>query len=43
MKVVAERTGYEIGSYFHFAHNLHLYERDLNKNGLIQRKANYYG
>ena len=43
MKVVAERTRYEIGSYFHFAHNLHLYERDLNKNGLIQRKANYYG
>jgi thymidylate synthase len=43
MKVVAERTGYEIGSYFHFAHNLHLYERDLNKNGLLQRKANYYG
>ena len=43
MKVVAERTRYEIGSYFHFAHNLHLYERDLNKNGLLQRKANYYG
>ena len=43
MKVVAERTQYEIGSYFHFAHNLHLYERDLNKNGLLQRKANYYG
>jgi len=43
MKVVAQRTGYELGSYFHFAHNLHLYERDLNKNSLLQRKANYYG
>lgn len=43
MKVVAERTGYEIGSYFHFAHNLHLYERDLDKNNLLQRKADYYG
>ena len=43
MKVVAERTGYEIGSYFHFAHNLHLYERDLNKNSFLQRRANYYG
>ncbi len=42
MKVVAERTRYEIGSYFHFAHNLHLYERDLDKNNLIQRKADYY-
>ena len=43
MKVVAERTRYEIGSYFHFAHNLHLYERDFDKNNLIQRKADYYG
>lgn len=43
MKVVAQRTGYELGSYFHFAHNLHLYEKDLNKNSLLQRKANYYG
>ena len=42
MKAVAKRTGYEIGSYFHFAHNLHLYERDLDKNNLIQRKADYY-
>jgi thymidylate synthase len=31
-KIVAERTNFEIGSYYHFAHNMHLYERDLNKN-----------
>tara|TARA_B100000900_G_C20589194_1_gene720934 strand:+ start:375 stop:1022 length:648 start_codon:yes stop_codon:yes gene_type:complete len=24
-ELVAERTGYEIGTYYHFAHNLHLY------------------
>ena len=24
-KLVSERTGYEIGTYYHFAHNLHLY------------------
>ena len=47
-KLVAEETGYSIGSYFHFAHNLHLYNRDLNKftqrsDNLAQRKSNYYG
>ena len=31
-KVVADRVEYEIGSYFHFAHNLHLYNIDLKKN-----------
>jgi len=46
---VAEETGYELGSYFHFAHNLHLYEKDLGKflpqkpDNLAQRKADYYG
>ena len=24
-QLVSERTGYEIGTYYHFAHNLHLY------------------
>ncbi|NQY58186.1 MAG: hypothetical protein HRT86_17185 [Ilumatobacteraceae bacterium] len=46
-ELVASETGYEIGSYFHFAHNLHLYERDLGKfkrpDNLAQRKADYYG
>ena len=30
-QLVADETDYEIGTYFHFAHNLHLYERDLGK------------
>ena len=31
-KIVSERTNIEIGRYYHFAHNMHLYARDLNKN-----------
>ena len=47
-KLVAEETNYETGSYFHFAHNFHLYKRDLGKfpqqsDNLAQRKSNYYG
>ena len=47
-KLVAEETDYETGSYFHFAHNFHLYERDLGKypqrpDNLAQRKSDYYG
>ena len=46
-ELVASETEYEIGSYFHFAHNLHLYERDLGKylkpDNLAQRKADHYG
>jgi thymidylate synthase len=26
---VSKRTGYEIGTYYHFAHNLHLYDDQL--------------
>jgi len=47
-KLVAEETNYETGSYFHFAHNFHLYKRDLGKfpqqsDNLAQRKSDYYG
>ena len=31
-KIVSERINIEIGRYYHFAHNMHLYARDLNKN-----------
>jgi thymidylate synthase len=31
-KIVSERTNIEIGRYYHFAHNMHLCARDLNKN-----------
>jgi len=30
-KLVSERTGYEIGTYYHFAHNLHLYNDKITK------------
>ena len=48
-QIVSEETDYELGSYFHFAHNLHLYEKDLGKfisqkpDNLMQRKADIYG
>ena len=48
-QLVSEETDYELGSYFHFAHNLHLYEKDLGKflsqkpDNLMQRKADIYG
>ena len=43
-RLVANVLGREVGSYYHFAHNLHLYERDLGKfvpnkySSLLQRK-----
>ena len=48
-KLVAEETDYDIGTYYHFAHNLHLYERDLGKflpqrsSSLLQSKWEEYG
>ena len=48
-KLVAEETDYELGSYFHFAHNLHLYNKDLGKflskkeKGPAQSRADEYG
>ena len=48
-QIVSEETNYEIGSYYHFAHNLHLYKKDLGKflpqkpDNLMQRKADIYG
>jgi thymidylate synthase len=43
MQMVSERTGYELGEYFHFAHNLHLYNDKLGMDSMLQRKADYYG
>ena len=28
-ELVSERTGYEVGTYYHFAHNLHLYNNKI--------------
>ena len=30
-ELVAERTGYEVGTYYHYAHNLHLYNDKIEK------------
>ena len=48
-KLVAEETHYDVGTYYHFAHNLHLYEKDLGKftqpksDPYLQRKSEIYG
>ena len=43
MQMVSERTGYDVGEYYHFAHNLHLYNDKLGMDSLLQTKADYYG
>ena len=42
MQMVSERTGYKLGEYYHFAHNLHLYNDKLRMDSMLQRKADYY-
>ena len=42
-KLVSGWTGYEQGGYFHFAHNLHIYEPQLGKNSVLQKRSEYYG
>jgi len=41
-ELVAERTEYEVGTYYHFAHNLHLYYAQLPEhNPLTNRQRQY--
>jgi thymidylate synthase len=42
-ELVANRTGYDIGTYYHFAHNLHLYKRNLSESNTLTRRAEWYG
>tara|TARA_R110002049_G_scaffold194516_1_gene363411 strand:- start:56 stop:556 length:501 start_codon:yes stop_codon:yes gene_type:complete len=47
-QLITEETDYELGSYYHFAHNLHLYTKDQDKwpekpDNLAQRKSDIYG
>ena len=42
-EMVSERTGYEIGTYYHFAHNLHLYEDQLPEKNTLTSRAKQYG
>ena len=41
-KSVAERLSIETGVYYHHAHNLHLYNNQLNKYGMLQKRSDYY-
>ena len=41
-ELVSERTGYKLGTYYHFAHNLHLYYDQLpERNPLTNRQREY--
>jgi thymidylate synthase len=42
-ELVSKRTGYEIGTYYHFAHNLHLYEAQLPEQNTLTSRARTYG
>ena len=42
-EMVSERTGYDIGTYYHFAHNLHLYEAQLPEQNTLTSRAKTYG
>ena len=42
-ELVSERTGYDIGTYYHFAHNLHLYEDQLPEQNTLTSRARTYG
>ena len=42
-EMVSERTGYDMGTYYHFAHNLHLYEDQLPEKNTLTSRAKQYG
>ena len=42
-ELVCNETGYDMGTYYHFAHNLHLYNRNLPEVNTLTRRAEWYG
>jgi len=42
-ELVSERTGYDIGTYYHFAHNLHIYNDKLPEQNTLTSRARKYG
>ena len=42
-ELMSKRTGYDMGTYYHFAHNLHLYEAQLPEENTLTRRARIYG
>ena len=41
--LVCNRTGYDIGTYYHFAHNLHIYNDKLPEQNTLTSRARKYG
>ena len=42
-EMVSKRTGYAVGTYYHFAHNLHLYDDQLPEQNTLTSRARKYG
>ena len=42
-ELVSERTGYDMGTYYHFAHNLHIYNDKLPEQNVLTSRARTYG
>ena len=42
-EMVSERTGYNVGIYYHFAHNLHIYNDQLPERNTLTERARIYG
>ena len=42
-EMVSERTGYDIGTYYHFAHNLLIYDDQLPEQNTLTSRARTYG
>ena len=42
-EMVSKRTGYDMGIYYHFAHNLHIYDDQLPEQNTLTSRARTYG
>ena len=42
-EMVSKRTGYDMGTYYHFAHNLHIYDDQLPEQNTLTERARIYG
>ena len=42
-EIVSKRTGYKVGTYYHFAHNLHLYDDQIPEQNTLTSRARKYG
>ena len=42
-EMVSKRIGYDIGTYYHFAHNLHIYNDKLPEQNTLTSRARKYG